>query len=82
MTVAEYARQFDQLAKFAQEMVPTDFLRVTKFVKGLRPKIAQGFKLANPGTTTYVDTIEVERLQANVSKEEANKPEPKQQSQP
>ena len=59
-------------------MVPIDFLRVTKFVRGLRPNIELGVKLANPGTTTYADVlekaIEVEKLQANVSKEEASKP--------
>ena len=79
--VVEYTRHFDRLAKFAPELVPTDFLRVTKFVRGLRPKIELGVKLANPGNTTYADvletTIEVERLQANVSKEEASKPEPR-----
>ena len=86
LTVAEYARQFDRLAKFAAELVPTDYLRVNKFVRGLRPKIEMGVKLANPGNTSYADVletaIEVERLQANVSKEEASKPEPRQQSQP
>ena len=67
-------------------MVPTDYLRVSEFNRGLRPKIELGVKLANPDNITYADvletTIEVERLQANVSKEEASKPEPKQQSQP
>ena len=86
LTVAEYARQFERLAKFAAELVPTDYLRVNKFVRGLRPKIEMGVKLPNPGNTSYADVletaIEVERLQANVSKEEASKPEPRQQSQP
>ncbi|XP_062115589.1 uncharacterized protein LOC133829808 [Humulus lupulus] len=86
LTVVEYARQFDRLAKFAPQLVPTDFMRVTKFVRGLRPKIELGVKLANLRNTTYADvletTIEVERLQANVSKEKASKPEPKQQGQP
>ena len=62
-------------------MVPTDFLRVTKFVRGLRPKIELGVKLENPRNTTYINVletaIEVERLQPNVSKAEASKPEPK-----
>ena len=35
LSVAEYARQFDRLAKFASKTVPTDFLRVNKFVIGL-----------------------------------------------
>ena len=62
-------------------MVPTNFLRVNKFVRELRLKIEMWVKLANPGNTTYADVletaIEVERLQANVSKEEANKLEPR-----
>ena len=86
LSVVEYARQFDRLAKFAPEMVPTDYLRVSKFVRELRPKIELGIKLAIPGNTTYADVletaIEVERLQANVSNEEASKPEPRQQNQP
>ena len=58
LSVAEYARQFDRLAKFAPEMVPTDFLRVTKFVRGLQPKIELEVHLANPGNTTYVVVLE------------------------
>ena len=81
MAVVEYARQFDRLAKFAAELVPNDYLRVTKFTRGLKPKIELGVKFANPGTTSYTDVIEmaikVERLQENVSKEEASKSEPK-----
>ena len=73
LTVVEYARQFDQLAKFTLELVPTNFLRITKFVRGLRPKIELGVKLANPGNTTYANVletaIEVERIQMNVRKE-------------
>ena len=71
--IVEYARQFDRLAKFAPEFVPTDFMRVTKFVRGIRPKIELGVKLANPGNTTYANVletaIEVERIQMNVRKE-------------
>ncbi|XP_062119070.1 uncharacterized protein LOC133832787 [Humulus lupulus] len=74
LKVAEYARQFDRPAKFAPELVPTDYLRVTKFTKGLKSKIGLGVKLANPGTTSYADVLETaiedERLQENVSKEE------------
>ena len=54
-------------------MVPTDFTRLTKFVRGLRPKMELGVKLANLGTTTYANVletaIEVERIQRNVSEE-------------
>ena len=58
LSVAEYAQQFNRLANFAPKMVPTGYLRVTKFVRGLRPKIELGVKLANPGNTTYADVLE------------------------
>ena len=56
--VEEYARQFNRLAKFAPELVPIDFMRVTKFVRGLRPKIQLGVKLANLGNTSYAYALE------------------------
>ncbi|KAM6551622.1 hypothetical protein CsatB_001430 [Cannabis sativa] len=34
-TVTEYARQFDRLAKFATDLVPTEFLRIHRFTEGL-----------------------------------------------
>ena len=71
--VEEYARQFDRLVKFAPELVPTNFTRLTKFVRGFRPRMELGVKLADPGTTTYANiletAIEVKRIQRNVSEE-------------
>ena len=71
--VEEDARQINRLVKFAPELVPTDFTRLTKFVRGLRPKMELGVKLANLGTTTYANVletaIEVERIQRNVNEE-------------
>ena len=71
--IEEYARQFNRLVKVAPELVPTDFTRLTKFVRRLRPKMELGVKLANLGTTTYANilktAIEVERILMNVSKE-------------
>ena len=65
--------QFDRLSKFASEMVPIDFMRLTNFVRGVRPKMELGVKLANLETTTYANiletAIEVERIQRNVSEE-------------
>ena len=57
MLVVEYARKFDRLAKFAPELVPTDFTRLTKFVRGLRPKMELGVKLENPVNTTYANVL-------------------------
>ena len=36
-SVTEYARMFDRLAKFAADMVPTETLRIQRFVEGLKP---------------------------------------------
>ena len=73
LTVVEYVLQFNRLAKFSPELVPIDFMRVTKFVRGLRPKIELEVKLSNRGNTTYANVletaIEVERIQTNDSKE-------------
>ena len=71
--VEEDARQINILVKFVPELVPTDFTRLTKFVRGLRPKMELRVKLANLGTTTYANVletaIEVERILMNVSEE-------------
>lgn len=39
--VKDYTRKFDQLAKFANEVVPTKAIRVERFMRGLKPTIAR-----------------------------------------
>ncbi|XP_062100925.1 uncharacterized protein LOC133806855 [Humulus lupulus] len=54
----KYAKKFDLLAKFAADMVPTETLRIQRFIKGLNPMIARDVKLVR-GVTTYAETLEI-----------------------
>ena len=75
-SVTEYARKFDRLAKFVADMVPTETLRIQRFVKGLKPMIARDVKLIQ-GIITYAETLEValeaEQAEERIWKEGAAK---------
>ncbi|XP_060969266.1 uncharacterized protein LOC133036664 [Cannabis sativa] len=58
LTVTEYARQFDRLAKFAQEIVPTEALRVKRFLKGMNPMIKKDVKIMVGTNTVYAEVLE------------------------
>ncbi|XP_062085611.1 uncharacterized protein LOC133791708 [Humulus lupulus] len=66
-SVTEYARKFNRLAKFAPDTVPTETLRIQRFVKRLKPMIARVVKLVR-GVTTYAETLKI-ALEAELSKE-------------
>ncbi|XP_062086510.1 uncharacterized protein LOC133792620 [Humulus lupulus] len=57
-TVTEYAQKFDRLAKFAADLVPTETLRIHRFMRGLKPMIARDVKMTSSGVTTYAETLE------------------------
>ncbi|XP_060974683.1 uncharacterized protein LOC133039756 [Cannabis sativa] len=77
LTVTEYARQFDRLAKFAQEIVPTEALRVKRFLKGMNPMIKKDVKIMVGTNTVYAEVLEkaleAELLENDIKKENAAK---------
>ncbi|XP_060972255.1 uncharacterized protein LOC133038188 [Cannabis sativa] len=77
LTITEYARQFDRLAKFAQEIVPTEALRVKRFLKGMNPMIKKDVKIMVGTNTVYAEVLEkaheAELLENDIKKENAAK---------
>ncbi|XP_060960989.1 uncharacterized protein LOC133031495 [Cannabis sativa] len=57
-TVTEYARQFDRLAKFATDLVPTEFLRIHCFTEGLDSRISRDIAMSGVRATTYAEVLE------------------------
>ncbi|XP_062086383.1 uncharacterized protein LOC133792491 [Humulus lupulus] len=57
-TVTEYAQKFDRLEKFAEDLVPTEVIRIHRFVRGLKPMISRNVKMTCVGVTTYAETLE------------------------
>ncbi|XP_060970948.1 uncharacterized protein LOC133037497 isoform X1 [Cannabis sativa] len=57
-TVTEYARQFDRLAKFATDLVPTEFLRIHRFTEGLDSRISRDIAMSGVRATTYAEVLE------------------------
>ncbi|XP_062113219.1 uncharacterized protein LOC133824352 [Humulus lupulus] len=53
LSLAEYARKFDRLAKFSPEMVPTETIRVVRFMEGLKPELARDVDMGHTGPMTY-----------------------------
>ncbi|XP_062106589.1 uncharacterized protein LOC133817951 [Humulus lupulus] len=58
-SMTEYATEFDELAKFSLDMVPTDMERKKRFIQGLNPGIAQGIRVAPVyEVSTYAQVVE------------------------
>ncbi|XP_060968478.1 uncharacterized protein LOC133036026 [Cannabis sativa] len=57
-TVTEYARQFDRLAKFATDLVPTEFLRIHRFTERLDSQISRDIAMSGVRATTYAEVLE------------------------
>ncbi|XP_074342415.1 uncharacterized protein LOC141679962 [Apium graveolens] len=58
LSVAEYARKFDRLAKFAPDLVSTEASRVNRFREGLQPKLARDVDIGRTGSLTYSQAVE------------------------
>ncbi|XP_062085886.1 uncharacterized protein LOC133791994 [Humulus lupulus] len=56
--VTHYAQKFNRLAKFALEVVPTNALRVQRFVRGLRPMIAKDVMMTSVEVVSYVEVLD------------------------
>ena len=58
MSVVEYVAKFDELARFAPTMVPTDEARKLKFMHGLRPDIANWIDSGKEEPESYTDAVQ------------------------
>nr|XP_017217284.1 PREDICTED: uncharacterized protein LOC108194857 [Daucus carota subsp. sativus] len=58
LSVAEYARKFDRLAKFAPDLVVTEASRVNRFLEGLQPELARDVDMGRTGPLTYSQAVE------------------------
>jgi hypothetical protein len=77
MTVAEYALEFDRLSKFVGDLVPTDFTRKQKYVRGLNATISRDLKITTTHDTLYKKVVELaliaEEAEHQVIKEQTAK---------
>ncbi|XP_062103472.1 uncharacterized protein LOC133814542 [Humulus lupulus] len=73
LSVIDYAQKFDRLAKFAPNLVTTDRVWADRFVRGLKPMIAQDVEIVSRGAFTYAQVIEMaltaERSEERIWKE-------------
>ena len=58
MTVTEYVAKFNELARFAPFIVPTDEARKRKFMLGLKVDVAKQIDSGSHGPETYVDAVQ------------------------
>ena len=54
----EYVAKFDELARFAPTMVPTDEPRKIKFMHGLHPEVAKQIDNGREGPESYTDPVQ------------------------
>ena len=57
MSVLEYVRQFDQLSRYAPDMVQTETSKVWRFLSGLRPDLAGLVDTGIHGPKSYADAV-------------------------
>ena len=54
----EYVRQFDQLSRYAPNMVQIEISKVWRFLSGLRPGLAGLVDTRRDGSELYANAIE------------------------
>ena len=57
MSMLEYVRQFDQLLRYAPDMVQIETSKVWRFLSGLRPGLAGLVDTGRDGPILYADAI-------------------------
>ena len=58
MTITEYVAKFNELARFASIIVPTDDARKIKFMLGLRVEIAKQIASGSHGPESYANAVQ------------------------
>ncbi|XP_062118884.1 uncharacterized protein LOC133832576 [Humulus lupulus] len=56
--VIDYVQKFDRLAKLAPEVVPTNALRVQRFMRGLKPMITKDIKMTSAEVVNYIEVLD------------------------
>ncbi|XP_062104328.1 uncharacterized protein LOC133815510 [Humulus lupulus] len=73
--VTDYAQKFDRLPKFPPDVVPTETLRVQRFVRGLKSMIARDIMMTSAEVVSYAKVLdralEVEYLEDRIWKDNA-----------
>ena len=57
LSVIEYVRQFDQLSRYAPDMIQTETSKVWRFLSGLRPGLAGLVDTGRDGPESYADAV-------------------------
>ena len=77
MSEAEYTLEFDRLSKFAGDLVPTDFTKKQKYVRGLNAPISRDLKITTSHDTLYKKVVELaliaKEAEQHVAKEQTVK---------
>ncbi|XP_062113059.1 uncharacterized protein LOC133824205 [Humulus lupulus] len=75
LSVTYYALKFDRFVKFAPEMMPTDALRVQRFVRGLKPMISSDVMMTSAEVVNYAEVLDralkIEYLEERIRKDNA-----------
>ncbi|XP_062100009.1 uncharacterized protein LOC133805879 [Humulus lupulus] len=58
LSVTDYAQKFDRLEKISSEVVPTETLRVQRFVRGIKPMIARDVMMTNAKVFNYAEVLD------------------------
>ena len=53
----KYVQQFDQLSRYAPDMIQTETSKVRRFLSGLRPGLARLVDTGRYGPESYIDAI-------------------------
>ena len=58
LTIVDYVRKFDQLSRFAPDIMMSNQSQKRKFMQGLKPGIAKYVDTGTDGPTSYADAVQ------------------------
>ncbi|CAA0833369.1 Unknown protein [Striga hermonthica] len=58
MIIADYIHKFEQLSRFAEHMVSTDYLKTERFLEGLKPELYRDVCMAGIQESNYSQVVE------------------------
>ncbi|XP_062075574.1 uncharacterized protein LOC133779656 [Humulus lupulus] len=58
LSVTDYAQKFDRLVSFAPEIVPTEVMRIQRFMRGLKPTISRDVKMTSGEVVSYAEVLD------------------------
>ena len=57
LSVLKYVRQFDQMSRYASDMIQTEISKAWRFLNGLRPGLAGLVDTGRDGPELYADVV-------------------------